>query len=472
MLLISGVYAQQEVSFEEALERVVDNNRAISGARYGVDAALREYHAAKGLCAPQIGIIGGYTIMQRNMEIDLGGAKEIVTESLEGLINKGVEGGLISPTIATLLGDGLAPIKDADWSYTLQRRSFGFVGSTVTMPIYLGGRINSANRVAELEVESANNALSGVQNMLITELVERYYGVILAREVVSVRSFVVEGVKQHLSDALAMESVGVLPHSAILYLEYKLSEVERDYVDAVNRLHIAQQALRTILQSNEDITPQDRMFVLSNISDIDYFKECALRLNPIIAEANLAQNLSQEGVVMAKSELLPEVVAMGGVSLYSHNLSDIVPRWAVGVGVNIPLFSGLSRQQNYKSVEYKARSVAEIVEKSKEDILLLVDREYYSLQNSALSIRSCERSVCFAESYYQTALEGFREGVSSSSDLMDARIALAGARVEYLNAVYNYMLYLARLLEVSGLSEEFVVYKSSAEIVDINSIIL
>ena len=472
MFLVSGAYAQQSMSFEEALERAMDNNRGISSARYGVDAALSEYHAARGLRAPQVGLIGSYTLMQRDMDIDLGGAKGVVTESLEDLINKGVEGGLISPTIAALLGDGLVLIKDADWSYTLQRRNFGFVGSTVTMPIYLGGRINSANRVAEFEVESANNMLSGVQNVLITELVERYYGVILAREVVNVRGFVVEGVKQHLSDALAMESEGVLPHSAILYLEYKLSEVERDYVDAVNRLHVAKQALRTTLQTEGDIAPQDRMFVLSNISDIDYFKECALQLNPIIAEANLAEGLSREGVVMAKSELLPEVVAMGGVSLYSHNLSKIIPRWAVGVGVNIPLFGGLSRQHNYKAAESKARSVADIVDKSKEDILLLVDREYYSLQNCALSIRSCERSVSFAESYYQTALEGFREGVSSSSDLMDAHIALAGARVEYLNAVYGYMLYLARLLEVSGLSEEFTCYKSSAEIVDINSVIL
>ena len=472
MFVITAAEAQQVMSFEEALQRVTQSNRAISSARYGVDAARREYSAARGLRAPQVELMGGYTLMQRDMTVDLGGAKGVVTESLEDLIYKGVEQGLISSTIATLLGEGLAPVKDADWSYTLQRRNFGFVGTTVTLPIYLGGRINSANRVAELEVESANNRLSGVESALVTELVERYYGVILAREVVGVRSSVVEGVKQHLSDALAMESEGLLPHSAILYLEYRLSDAERDYVDAVNRLDIAEQALRTTLQMNVDIVPQEAMFIVPSIADIEYFKASALRLNPIIVETNLAQSLSVEGVAMAKSELLPEVVAMGGVSLYSHNLSDIVPRWAVGVGVSLPILGGLSRQQNYKGAEYRARSVTEIVEKSKEDILLLVDREYYSLQNSALSIRACERSITFAQSYYLTALEGFREGVTSSSDLMDARIALAGARVEYLNAVYDYMLYLARLLEVAGLSGEFMDYKSCAEIVDINNVIL
>jgi outer membrane protein TolC len=112
-----------------------------------------------------------------------------------------------------------------------------------------------------------------------------------------------------------------------------------------------------------------------------------------------------------------------------------------------------------------------MVAKVKEDILLLVDKEYYTLQNTLLSVASSERSIAFAESYYNTVLEGFREGVTSSSKLMDARIALAASRVEYLDAVYNYMLSLARLLEVSGLSDDFAEYLGCGEEVDITDVI-
>jgi len=472
MLFTSTLYAQEDMSFCDAVDVMMSNNRKISSARYVVDAAYGEYRATQGLRAPQVDVVSSYTIMQDNVDIDLGGTKGVVTNSLEELINKGIGSGLISPSIAMLLGEGLQPIKDADWNYTLQKRNFGFVGSVVTMPIYMGGRINIANRVAKLNIEGANNALEGVENSLITELVERYYGVVLADEVAKVRAFVVEGAKQHLSDALAMEEEGILPHSAILYLEYKLSEVERDYGDAQNQLHVAKLALETKLHSVDSITPIDRMFVVPNIPDIDYFRESALRLNSIICEAMLAKSLSAEGVNMARSKLLPEVVAMGGASIYSHNLSDMIPRWAVGIGVSVPLFGGFSRRQQLNAAQAKSRSVNEIVESAKDDILLLVDKEYYTLNNELLNIQSCERSISFAESYYETVSEGFREGVSASSDLMDARIALAGAKVEYLNAVYNYMLSLARLLEVAGLSSEFEVYKSHSIIVDINSVIL
>jgi outer membrane protein TolC len=167
---------------------------------------------------------------------------------------------------------------------------------------------------------------------------------------------------------------------------------------------------------------------------------------------------------------MPQVVAMGGASIYSYNLSNMIPKWAVGVGVSMPLFGGLSKQEQYRASKSVERSMEGMAEKAREDILLLVDREYYTLQNALLNISSSERSIAFAESYYTTSLEGFREGVTPSSDLMDARIAVAASKVEYLNAVYNYVLSLAKLLEVSGLSEEFIECISSGIIVDINNI--
>ncbi|MBR4029105.1 MAG: TolC family protein [Alistipes sp.] len=471
MLIFVGVQAQERLSFDEALSRMVLNNRAINGAKYGVDAAYSEYRATQGLRAPQVELMGGYTLMQHDIDIDLGGAKGVVTESLESLINKGITGGVISPTIAALLGEGLAPIHSADWSYTLQKRDFGFVGTTISVPIYLGGRINIANRVAKLKVESANNLLEGVSSSMITELVERYYGVILAQEVVKVREEVVEGVKQHLADALAMEEEGMLAHSVILYLEYKLSDAERDYADAKSRSLVAELALQSTLQSADDITPAEGMFITYDLHDIEYYRANALQHNPIIGEAHLAHNIAVEGVNLARGELLPSVVAMGGVSICSHNLSDIAPRWAVGIGASIPLFAGFSGRQRAKSAQYTELSVESMAAKATEDILLLVDREYYTLQNALLGINSSKHSETFARSYYHSALEGFRAGVTSSVELMDARIALAGARVEYLSSVYDYTLALARLLELSGLSDRFMEYKSHSDIVDINTLI-
>ena len=305
IMLSVGALAQQRVSFEDALTMTLERNRAISSAKYGVDATYSEYRATQGLRMPKADLIGCYTLLQRNVDIDLTGTKGIVSESFEGLIKGGVAEGVITPPIASLLNNGLAPLMGADWRYTLQNRHFGFVGATVTMPIYLGGRINIANRVAKLDIESAEIGLNGITAALIAELVERYYGVILAREVMAVKRFVVQGVEQHLRDAEAMEEQGVVAHSTVLYLQYKLSDAEQEYSDAVSRLQIAERGLQSTMQCVDGVIPLDNMFVIREVYDIDYYRDNALNLNTNIGMVENVQRHSAEGVNLARSAFMP-----------------------------------------------------------------------------------------------------------------------------------------------------------------------
>ncbi|MEG0498485.1 MAG: TolC family protein, partial [Alistipes sp.] len=52
----------------------------------------------------------------------------------------------------------------------------------------------------------------------------------------------------------------------------------------------------------------------------------------------------------------------------------------------------------------------------------------------------------------------FLEGMSSSSDLIDAELNLAKVKTERMQAAYNYDLLLAQLLEAAGISDEFLAY--------------
>lgn len=458
--------AQRPMSFDEALSEMLTNSRILSGARYGVDIAKEEVRAAEGLRFPRIDIVGTYALMQHDISVDLGGAKGIVTKSLEDLISKGVGTGIITPDIATLLGTGLSPLMSANWSYTLQKRSFGTLGATLSVPIYAGGRINIANRAAKLRHGISTERLNATENKLLTELVERYYGVVLARSVVELCREVVEGVDKHLSDALAMEQEGLIPHSVILYLHYQKSEAERMLTDAENRLKITRYALSKTIGTDVDINPNSKLFVHKNMYNIDYYINASLELNPIIAEADKNLDLAKEGVKLSRADLLPEVIAMGGSAIYSNSLSSMIPRWAVGVGLRVPIFDGLSKERRYRAAKLQREQVGELVENARSEIGLLVEKEYYGAINALANIEACRRSISFAKSYLNSASEGFVEGVVSAADLMDARVQYSAAQTELLNAAYDYVVSLARLLEASGLSTDFVNYLNTGCVIE------
>lgn len=464
---ITPAVAQQNMSFSEAMNVMFENNSMVKSEQYNVDMAYNELRATRGLALPKIDLIGGYTLMQSDIDMDLGGSKGVITESLKDAINQGVTNGIISSDLASLLTQGLSPITSMDWRYTLQKRSFGVVGATLTLPIYMGGRINIANRAARIALSAASYSLDATKSMLLTELVERYYGVVVARSACAVRQDVVDAIKRHLVDAEAMEEEGIVAHSVVVYAQYKLAEAERDLHDAINKVKVAEAALNTTVGIEQSINPIDRIFICNNIHNIDYYTDMAIALNPILCELRHGKQLSEEGVKLARAAMLPEIAAMGAGAIYSYQLSNMIPRWSIGIGVRIPLFDGLGKEYRYIASKSGVKSVKEEVENAQSNIILLVEKEYYNLENSISNISATRRAIDFAESYYNSALEGFREGVVSSADLMDACTELAATKVEYLNAAYENTLTLARLLEASGLSDTFIQYVEQGINIDI-----
>ena len=158
---------------------------------------------------------------------------------------------------------------------------------------------------------------------------------------------------------------------------------------------------------------------------------------------------------------------MGAGNIYNYQLNSSIPRWSIGIGIRIPLFDGLGKEYRYKAAKSELQSVEEYVENAQSEIMLLVEKEYYTFENTLVNITATKQAIALAETYYYSANEGFVEGVVAASELMDACVEVAGAKVEYLNAVYENCLALARLLEASGLSGTFLKYMSNSLKVDI-----
>lgn len=459
--------AQRYLSFDEAVSIAFDSNLALKSVEYDISVADYQLKATEGLYFPKIEIVGGYILTQRDVAIDILGDNGIVNGLTNTLINSGVSSGILTPDVAQLIGGLLSPLNSMDLQYVVQKRSLGITAAKVTLPIYAGGKIRSANRAAAIGRRMAEQKLIGMKSYLYTTLVEQYYGVVVLQYAVDVRRSVVDVMQHHLSDAKAMEEAGSVAHSVVLGVEYRLAEAERELSSEQHRLHMAERLLNSTLDIDYDILIADRLFVDRVLLPLDYYIDNAIKLNPLLSEANLGVELANEGVRVAKADLLPEVAAMGLASIYSPNLSDMIPRWAVGIEARIPLFDGLGKENRLRASKAKAKSVEMIVEKAQSDIRLVVENEYYNVVNALNDITTAESSMRLSESYYQSAEDGFKAGVTSSTELMDAELGRSASKLSYINAVYNYCLSLARLLEASGLSHTLVEYRDNGVQIDI-----
>ena len=442
------------LSLEEALEMTLSDNPAIRAAEFNRRAAQQERRAAIGLRMPQIGITGSYAYLGKDIEIDLNNMKTPVQNLAGQILQSGMIPSDYIPSIAQMLSGAMA----ASWALPLQDRSLGFVGGDVTVPLWMGGKINAANRAARINEQTARSQGIQQRNALVSELVERYYGLALARQVVVVRQQVVDGVRKHLEDAAALEAQGMISRSEKLYVEFKMSEAERDLQNAQSQVETIAAALNSTIGQTDDYQPVTAMFILERIEPLDHFRTLAAERNPLLDQVDQKRRLAYEGVRAQRSSFLPQVVAMGGMSFYDYQVSKVLPRWAVGVGVNFKLFDGLNREYKYSAAKQTVRRVEALQDKAGNDISVLVEKLYNQMENYRTQMASIEASLAFAEEYLKTKNAAFLEGMSSSTDLIDAELNLAKVKTERIEAAYRYDVSLAQLLEAAGISDEFTAY--------------
>lgn len=454
VLQLSAQQQGRSLSLEEALEMTLSDNPAIQAAEFNRRAAQQERRAAIGLRMPQIGITGSYAYLGKDIEIDLNNLKTPVRDLAGQILQSGLIPSELAPSLSQLLGGALG----ANWALPLQDRSLGLVGGDITVPLWLGGKINAANRAARINEETAVSQLNQQRNALVSQLVERYYGLALARQVVLVRQQVVDGVRKHLEDATALEAQGMIARSEKLYVEFKMSEAERDLQNARSEAETIASALGNTLGEAGDYRPVTAMFMLGQIEPLDYYQSLAAERNPLLRQVEQKRRLAGEGVRVQRAAFLPQVVAMGGASFYDYQVSKVLPRWAVGVGVNFKLFDGLNREYKYSAAKQTVRRVEALETQAGSDIAVLVEKLYNQMDNCRSQMASIEVSLAFAEEYLKTKNAAFLEGMSSSSDLIDAELNLAKVKTERIQAAYRYDVLLAQLLEAAGVSDEFTAY--------------
>ena len=442
------------LSLEEALEMTLSDNPAIRAAEFNRRAAQQERRAAIGLRMPQIGITGSYAYLGKDIEIDLNNMKAPVQNLAGQILQSGMIPSDYIPSISQMLSGAMA----ASWALPLQDRSLGFVGGDVTVPLWMGGKINAANRAARINEQTARSQGIQQRNALVSELVERYYGLALARQVVVVRQQVVDGVRKHLEDAAALEAQGMISRSEKLYVEFKMSGAERDLQNAQSQVETIAAALNSTIGQTDNYQPVTAMFILERIEPLDHFRTLAAERNPLLDQVDQKRRLAYEGVRAQRSSFLPQVVAMGGMSFYDYQVSKVLPRWAVGVGVNFKLFDGLNREYKYSAAKQTVRRVEALQDKAGNDISVLVEKLYNQMENYRTQMASIEASLAFAEEYLKTKNAAFLEGMSSSTDLIDAELNLAKVKTERIEAAYRYDVSLAQLLEAAGISDEFTAY--------------
>ncbi len=479
------LYAQHSevkaLTFADVYDQMMGDSHVLKQAEYHKDEKAAEFRAAKGLRAPKISLTGTAVQMSDPLHLDLTPVRDAITPLYSALGNYGNFSGVPNPDPATnqmmpILPDdrstaavranlleGLDHVNAAEWDQMIQEKRFASLSASVVWPVFTGGKIKVANEAARIYEEEAGLQKEQKQAELLSELATRYYGLVLSREAEKVRRQVLDAMERHLYDAEKLSEEGQIAPVEKLHAEVAKADAERELKKARRQSEIVERSLQNTMamEPGDSIVAVNRLFVLKEIGKEEQFIELAEANSPLLKQILSKKELSQTGVKLEQSNYLPSVALSGMYDIANKDLSPYTPEWLVGLGLKWTLFDGVARTRKVQAARFRVNQVEEAGLKAQDDIETVIRKLHQQLGMQLEQHQSLTKSLTFAEAYLESKDMAFHEGLATSADVVDARLLVARFKIEQLQAMYQYDVALAALMQICGVPAQFNNYLTS-----------
>lgn len=452
--------AQRMLSLDSCRAMALRNNKQLSVSRVKQEVAKNIKKSARTKYLPHVSAVGGYiwnseevSILNEDQKNALSNLGSNAASDLQAKL--GPYASILPAALQAKLGQDLTKLSSfldntgqhiVDAFRTDTRNAFG--GAViVTQPLFMGGAIVAMNKMADIGEEMATNSAEARQQTTLYNIDQAYWQVVSLRHKQKLAESYLSVVKKLDDDVQKMINEGVATRSEGLSVSVKVNEAEMMLLKVNDGLVLSKMLLCQLcgLPVNEQVTLTDEeaenIAVISSESGITGASGFAIA-SENRPELKMLQNvvdLSKQTTNLLKAGNLPQLLLTGGwagsnPNVYNGFQHKFRGAWNVGVLLRVPLW-------NWGDVMYKVRAskgattIAKLqMEEARELIELQVNQSSFQVNEAnkklVMAISNMER----AEENLRTANLGFREGVISSTTVMEAQTAWLQAQSQKIDA--------------------------------------
>lgn len=463
---LSSATAQKVLTLEECRDLALRNNKqlGVAGMKKEVAGNLRK--AARTKYLPKVDAVGGYEFFSREISILSNDQKTAFSQlgtsmmtNMGGSISSALVGlaqqGAITPdfakqlgTVVTQLSEPLAlagnqlgqKINDALRTDT---RNVWAGAIVLRQPIYMGGAITAANRMADINEQLVANQQDGVRQNTLAHIDEVYWTVISLKQKQRLASSYRDLVQKLDDDVQKMIKEGVATRSTGLQVAVKVNEADMQVTQASDGVALAKMLLCQLcgLPLNEDIILADegKDVLPHSVSVEDLGNKAAFENRSELKMLENAVELSEQGTKLVRAAYLPQVALTGGYMLSNPSVFNGFERkfkgmWNVGVMVRLPVwnwFEGVYKVRASRA----ATTIASIeLDDAREKIELQLEQCRFKMKEASKRLSMAKKNLSSADENLRCANVGFREGVMEATDVMAAQTAWQLAQSQKIDA--------------------------------------
>lgn len=442
-----------DLSLEQSLTLLRSENKSLRIAGKEVELAKNEHQKLNAFWYPTISAAGAYVHMSNPIEVrqSLNQFTDPAKEYVHSILPN-------DQFISSLLDK----IGQNTLTLPLISQNVTSIDANLTWPIFTGGKRIYASKIGKKLVSVAEVNREQVSANQQALLIESYFGLRLGQRVVEVKTETYNSLKIHYDQALKLEQQGMINRAERLVAQVSMEEAKRELESARKDLEVASQALKSLINIGEEqvIRTTTSLFINESIPSANYFKEMIPFNNYLVNQLKLQENIAGDQLKIGRSGYLPNIALIGKQTLYADGVDKyLMPRTMIGVGFTWNIFDGLDREKRIRQARLTSQSLAIGKEKAVTDLQVGVDKFYSQMQNAMDNVKALNTTLEMSNELVRIREKSFKEGMATSSDVVDAEVVLSKVKTAFLLAYYQYDVALANLLSICGIPEAFHQYR-------------
>lgn len=449
----SGQTETMDLSLEQSLTLLQSENKSLRIAGKEVELAKNEQQKLNAFWYPTISAAGAYVHMSNPVEVrqSLNQFTDPAKEYVHSILPN-------DQFISSLLDK----IGQNTLTLPLISQNVTTIDANLTWPLFTGGKRIYAGKIGKTLVSVAEVNREQVSANQQALLIESYFGLRLGQRVVEVKTETYNSLKTHYDQALKLEQQGMINRAERLVAQVSMEEAKRELESARKDLEVASQALKSLINVGEEqeIRTTTSLFINESIPSAGYFKEMIPFNNYLVNQLKLQESIAYNQLKIGRTGYLPNIALIGKQTLYADGLDKyLMPRTMIGVGFTWNIFDGLDREKKIRQARLTSQSLAIGKEKAVTDLQVGVDKFYSQMQNAMDNVKALNTTLEMSNELVRIREKSFKEGMATSSDVVDAEVVLSKVKTAFLLAYYQYDVALANLLSICGIPEAFHQYR-------------
>lgn len=469
--------AQTYLSLDSCKAMALRNNKQLNISRLSKEVAKNVRKAARTKYLPKVDAMGGYLYTSKQISIISGRQRQALGSlgtslgsqaqaSVSDMLSALTQQGILTPDQAEQLGGALSQTgqslgqagnklgQEVADAFDTDTRHMWAGAVMVRQPIYMGGAIKAANKIADIGESMADDDLDLKRQATLYGVYQAYWTTVSLEQKRNLALSYKELVGKLSQDVKKMITQGVATKADGLRVDVRVNEADMQLTQVVNGLSLSKMLLCQLcgLPLNEDIQLTDSAeskgnasaLTLDNSADSTYSDRPEIRL----LEHSIA--ISEQTTNLIRAGNLPKVSLVGGYMTTNPSVYDGFRRrfsgvWNVGVIIQVPIWDWFDTTYKIRASKAATNIAKMELSDAREKVELQVTQSQYKMREAQKRLAMASQNIKSAEENLRCANLGFREGVMGITEVMEAQTAWQLAQSQKIDAEVE-----VKLSELSG----------------------